>query len=47
MLRNAMGVDGVNGSAQISITKVYVPTFIVLQAGVGCQISRKKHYVRL
>ena len=26
---------------------VYGPTLLVLQAGMGCQISRKKRYVKL
>ena len=38
MLCNAIGGEG----SRISVTKVYGPTLLVLQAGGGCQISRQK-----
>ena len=45
MLHDAMG-DGVYGSVEISVTKVYGPTLLALQGGGGwggggCPITRK------
>ena len=38
--------EGVYGSGQISNTKIYSPTLLVLQeGGGGIQISTNKHYV--